>query len=58
MSDVAGNMSLIIFGLLLILILLFILKIVHEQATKVRELESQMKMMEAVKANDNQEEQN
>lgn len=50
MLDTAGSMAFIIGGMILVLILLFILKIVHEQAQKVRELENRMKLMDNIEA--------
>ena len=50
MFETIQGMTMIIFGLFLILILLFVLRIVHAQAAKVRELEAQMKMTEDMSA--------
>lgn len=50
MFETVQNMALIIFGLFLILILLFVLRIVHAQTDKLRDMEARMKMMDSIEA--------
>jgi len=44
MSEMAGGMAMIIFGLLIIIVLLRVLVLVHRQTAKMEEMKSQLKM--------------
>lgn len=46
MTDTAANMAMIIFGALIIIILLRVLMLVHQQAGRMEDLKKQLKLSE------------
>lgn len=58
MLDTAQSMAFIIFGLIIVVILLRILAIVHAQAKRMRELETQLGMTDIREKIELEEEQN
>ena len=56
MGEVAASMAMIIFGIIVILILLYVLVQVHRQAKHVEELKRQLKLTE--QAREEKEKQN